>query len=420
MKRIRKNRLFYDQLYLNRAFMKKSAFFDFLNRHSNYDFESFLARSKEDIDYINWHDYCLPMTYKDAASEYKAVRSSCALFDASPVKKYNISGTDAGSFIDAVMTRQMSGQKSMRVLYATFCNEDGMLLDDGLLYKFADDHYLLMVSELDHDDHFAKVSDRFEDLKIEEITPALSGLAFQGPKSCEVLKTIGFKDIENLVPFEIKKYAFGEAEATVARAGFTADLGYELWIDPKLNSAVKAAVREAEATLNIKINGYGVTALNALRLEGGFIVPGWETAQLFENNEFERTPVELGLSWTVDLDRKEDFIGKTALLKEKEKGPRFKSIGLFLDGSLGRECDVQDGIEVLTIVDGKVLSAGTIPSVAWSYELDCWLGIASIKLEFFNDNLGYFVRVGKERIACRPKKLPFVAFDRYRQVPAPF
>jgi len=102
--------------------MKKSTFFDFLTRYKNNGFESFLARSKEDVDYINWHDHCLPMTYSDDASEYRAVRDACALFDASPVKKYKISGADAGAFLDSVMARQMSRQKSMRVSYAVLCN----------------------------------------------------------------------------------------------------------------------------------------------------------------------------------------------------------------------------------------------------------------------------------------------------------
>ena len=85
-----------------------------------------------------------------------------------------------------------------------------------------------------------------------------------------------------------------------------------------MNREIEQAIRKAEVTLSIKIDGYGLKALNALRLEGGFIVPGWDTAQTFEDNEYERTPAELGISWTVDLDRKDDFIGKAALLKEKK------------------------------------------------------------------------------------------------------
>jgi aminomethyltransferase len=395
--------------------MKKSMFFDFLNRYADNDYESFLAKSEEDVDYIDWNGYCLTMAYSDAAAEYHAVRTGCALFDASPVKKYRFSGADAGAFLDAVSTRRLSRQKSMRVSYAIFCNEDGMLLDDGLLYKFSDGNYLLMVSEIDHDEHFAKVSHRFDDLKIDEITPALSGLAFQGPKSCEILNTIGFSSIENLKPFEIKKFAFGSGNITVGRVGFTADLGYELWFEPELNRDVEQAIRKAEVTQSIKIDGYGLKALNALRLEGGFIVPGWDTAQAFEDNEYERTPTELGISWTVDLGRKDDFIGKAALLKEKERGPRFKTTGITID----QECDVAEGMKVYTVIDGKVLQAGTWPSVAWSYGLKCWLGIASIQSDFFRNDLTYHVQIGEEQIVCRLTKLPFVKFDRYRQVPAP-
>jgi len=395
--------------------MKKSAFFDFLNRHKHNDFESYLTGSKEEVDYINWNDYCLPMTYGDGESEYSAVRNACALFDASPVKKYQFSGADAGAFLDAVMTRQVSRQKSMRVSYAILCSEDGMLLDDGLLYKFSDDNYLLMVSEIDHDEHFAKVSNRFHDLKIDEITPTMSGLAFQGPISCKILNHIGFSSIENLKPFEIKKFAFGSGNVTVARVGFTADLGYELWFEPELNRAVEQAIRQAEDTLSIKIDGYGLKALNALRLEGGFIVPGWDTAQTFENNEYERTPAELGLSWTVNLDRKDDFIGKAALLKEKERGPRFKTGGLTID----QECDISDGMKIYTVIDGKVLQAGTCTSVAWSYGLNRWLGIASIQSDFFRSDLAYHIQIGGEQIAGRLMKLPFVKYARYRQIPAP-
>lgn len=399
--------------------MKKSAFFDFFNRHAPIDFETFLAVSKEDIDYINWHDYCLPMTYGDEASEYMAVRNACALFDASPVKKYKISGADSGLFIDVVMTRPMSRQKPLRVGYAVLCNEDGMLLDDGLLYKFSEDNYLLMVSEIDHDDHFAKVSNRFDDLKIDEISTSLSGLAFQGPKSCTILSCMGFSGIDNLKPFEIKHFAFEEARVTIARVGFTADLGYEIWFEPELNKTVEQAIRDAETTLNITIDGYGLKALNALRLEGGFIVPGWETAQTFQDNELERTPTELGLSWLVDLDRKEDFIGKTALLKEREQGPRFKTIGLTLDTAFGLESDVEDGIDVFAAIDGNALKVGTIPCVAWSYGLKCWLGLASVQADVYRADLAYHVQINNRPTACLQVKLPFVTFDRYRQVPAP-
>jgi len=395
--------------------LRKSPFFDFLNRYGEYDYESFLARSVEDIDYIKWHGYCLTMAYGDAAAEYDAVRGSCALFDASPVKKYSITGADAGSFLDFVLTRPMSSRQPMHVYYALLCNDGGMLLDDGLLFKFAADNYLLMVSEVDHGRHFADASQRFDDLQIAEVTSSLCGLALQGPASCAVLNSFGLTAIEKLKPFEIKAFGFGDGELTVARVGFTADLGYELWFKPDLNKAIEWAFSVAETELDMRIVGYGLDALQALRLEGGFIVPGWDTAQKFEDNEYERSPAELGLDWAVDLDRKPDFIGKTALLKEKKNGLRFQLIGMTID----RECKLENGAEIYATIDGEVMQVGTLSSVAWSYGLHCWLGLASIRSEFIGDRPKYHVKFAGNPIACRPAKLPFVKIGRYREVPAP-
>ena len=392
--------------------VKKSAFFDFLNRHTDYDFETFLAGSTEDVDFINWHDFCLISAYRDAPSEYHAVRDSCALFDASPVKKYRFTGTDTGPFLDTIMTRRISTLKPMHVGYATFCNENGMLRDDGLLYKFADDDYLLMVSELDHDDYFAEVARHFADVSIEEVTPSLAGLAVQGPKSCVVLSSFGFTSLETLKPFEIKEYAFRDSSVIVARAGFTADLGYELWCAPELIQAVEQTIKEAEQSLDMQIGSYGLAAMNALRLEGGFVVPGWETAQTFEDDEHERTPAELGISWTVDLDREDDFIGKTALLKEKEDGPRFKTIGVTIE----QKCDPDEAI-VYSVVDGKRQKVGTLTSVAWSYQLNCYVALASVRTLVRGSS--YHLEIGGQQILCRETSLPFVNFDRYRQTPAP-
>ena len=134
----------------------------------------------------------------------------------------------------------------------------------------------------------------------------------------------------------------------MARVGFTADLGYELWFVPALIKDMEKAITEAQSLLNIDINGYGLTALNALRLEGGFVVPGWDTAQTFEDSKTERTPRELGLSWVVDLDQKGDFIGKDALLKERDAGQRFHIMGF----TVNQECDLEEGVELHALVDG--------------------------------------------------------------------
>ncbi len=129
--------------------MKKSIFFDFLNRRQDVDFKRFMAESTEDEQYINWNEFLLPMDYGDAEAEYFAIRNSCAIFDVSPIRKIRVRGADAGAFFDRLLTRPVSGLPAMRATYTVFCNEDGSLKDDSILYKFADDDYLLMPSDVD-------------------------------------------------------------------------------------------------------------------------------------------------------------------------------------------------------------------------------------------------------------------------------
>jgi len=124
--------------------LRKSPFFDFFSRHEEADFASFIAHSTVDEHYINWNEFALPHDYGDAAFEYHAIRNRCAIFDVSPIRKIRVQGSDAGSFFDLLLTRPVSGLPAMRAAYAVFCNDNGSLKDDAILYKFGDEDYLLM------------------------------------------------------------------------------------------------------------------------------------------------------------------------------------------------------------------------------------------------------------------------------------
>ena len=124
-----------------------------------------------------------------------------------------------------------------------------------------------------------------------------------------------------------------------------------------MNIEMENAIQGVEKALGLDIIGYGSTALNVLRLEGGFIVPGWDTQQIFEDITYERTPAELGLSWIVDLERKDEFVGRKALIEERSTGPRFNIMGFTVDS----EYELMTGIELYAAVDGHVKNVGTCP-----------------------------------------------------------
>ena len=344
------------------------------------------------------------------------VACSCALFDATPANKYRIIGADAGALLDHMTTRAMSRLAPMRATYALWCTPDGMLNDDAMLFKLADDDFLLMAAEVDHLDYITGLSTRFADARVVDESESWAGLAVQGAKSCAVLAAFGFSGVEQLRPYDIGYFDLAGGRVLVARVGFTGDLGYEIWFERSLAPAIEAAFVAAEAALGLQVSGYGLTTIQLCRMESGMIVPGWDTAQTFEDPEFERSPFELGLAWNVDLDR-DDFVGRDALLRERAEGSRFVMRGF----EIYSQCELLDGTELFASGgggDGDDVQVGTLPSVSWSHDAGRWIGLSSLRTEHATAS-DCFVVIDDERHACRIVDLPFVQVDRRRETPAP-
>jgi aminomethyltransferase len=391
--------------------LKKSTFYDFLDRRQNSDYERFLAGSVEDEDYIDWNGYLMPMHYGDAQLEYFAIRESCAMCDVSPMRKIRIQGENAGQFLDRLLTRPISALPGMQATYTVFCADDGYLKDDAIVYKFANDDYLMMPSDVDHSPYFESVCKCFEieNVKFTECTETLIGTAIQGPRSAEALRQMGFADVELLEPFAVRNYEFAGGMIRVARMGFTADLGYECWLEPKQAEAFTRGIESARIELDITLPGYGLSALQACRLEGGFIVAGWDCAtEIDPQPGFERTPFELGLHWLVNLDG-EDFVGRDALINQKRNGQNF----VLRSFSFEENIQPQDRS---TVFDGDEV-VGEITCSHWSWGLQKMIGNASIKLEH-RDIENAWTTIDGTRVDIVLSRGPQVVLERRNQVPA--
>jgi len=396
--------------------LRKSTFFDFLNRRDETDFESFVAESIEDEHYINWNQFVLPHDYGDAELEYHAIRNSCAIFDVSPIRKICVRGAGAGAFVDRLLTRPVSDLPAMRATYTVFCNEDGTLKDDAILYKYTDDDYLLMPSDIDHSPYFESVCHRLKlgNVTFMECTNSWSGLAIQGPRSASVLQAMGFDEIDQLRPFEVRDYALSGAMLRVSRMGFTADLGYECWFEPGLADALMQSIDSARSSIGIALPGYGLDALQACRLEGGFIVAGWDFATELEPQPgFERSPYDLGLGWLVNLDAA-DFIGRDALLEQRKNGHRYSLRSFEID----KDSQPDDSAEIYAGVDGQDVSIGTVNCSSWSWGLEKMIGNASIKSEHVELEDAWVILNG-QRCELTLSQGPLINLERRNQVPAP-
>lgn len=395
--------------------IKKSDLYDIVSRHSDFDFESFVASTPVE-EYDVWNDFCLPLFYSDAVNEYEALRNSCAVFDASPMRKFRINGKDAGLFLDRMLTAPVSQAPCMKASYGLICNDDGFLFDDGILLKMAEDDFLFLITSKDIDVYFSQLVEGEEVVIIDE-TPDWSGLAIQGPKACAVLKQFGFDDVEHLAPFELRYYELQGFNIVVGRLGFTGDLGYEIWFEPAAKDAVKQAVENAEQGLGIEIGGYGLIAIQICRIQAGMIVPGWDTADTFENEESERTPFELTLGWNVKLGRDGEFKGKSALAKRKEQGPRFKMKGITIPG----HCDIEELQPLYASIDGDEVEIGSVPSLIWNEKDNQWIGFASIKTAYAGETSGYVKdNTTQESYLGAIGSSTFVNIEHRNLVPAPF
>jgi len=359
--------------------IKKAAFYDFFNRRSGCDFDQFILESVEDEDYINWNDYVLPMHYGDAELEYNALRHGCAIFDGTPFRKVRIHGSGAGKFLDHLVTRPVSALASMRATYVVFCNEDGSLKDDSVLFKFDEDDYLIMPSDVDHIPYFEGLRERLniDNVVFTDRTFEITGLAIQGPLSAAALLAMGFDGVEQLKPFEIRDYEIDGNKVQLSRTGFTADLGYECWVITEIATFLAGRVEAARSELNIPVPGYGLSVVQACRLEGGFIVAGWDCAtEVDPQPGFERSPYELGLGWLVNLEAT-PFVGRDALAEQKKNGHAHVLRSFTTDTT-----DVpEDGAVLLDGIGSEATEVGIATCSNWSWGQNAVIGNASMRSE---------------------------------------
>lgn len=392
--------------------LKKCVFYDFLNRRTGVAFDEYLETHRKYEHFYDVRDYVLPFDYGDAEGEYRAIRGQCGLFDGSLSHKYHVFGEDAGAFLDQLLTRPVSASPSMRGIYALFCNEHGALMDDAIVYKKQDDDYLLMPA-FHHNRYFEQLLLRtgLKDVRIVDCSDTLAGLSIQGPLSATVLKQWGLQEIDSLKLFDMREYPLGAGRMLVSRMGFTGDLGYECWFDRESASIVETALSAAQGALGVELRGYGLTAMQACRLECGLVMPGVDCATVYAPMpELERSPYELGLGWLVKFDDR-DFVGRDALM-QMQAAPQF---ALLSCETRGRR-DLPPGTKIYS--DGGEGPIGVVTSSAWSWGLERTIGHVSVERRHA-ERVEACAHVGEERVSLRLRRGPLLTLERRRQVPAP-
>ena len=315
----------------------------------------------------NWAGYVSPLVLDTVEFEYFAIRNQSTLFDVSPMHKYRITGPDAVAMLNRLVTRDVAKIGKGRVGYVMWCDEEGMVIDDGTLFRFGEADFRLCCQEpmyswlLDAAFGF--------DVEIGDESHTVAGLSLQGPTSWSVLRQAGIAAGE-LKPFDLAEV---EPDLWVSRTGFTGDLGYELWVPWDLLPKLWDRLWKAGAQRGLR--AIGSEALNIARIEAGFIAARVDFQPVLTASRLGRgrSPLELGFERLVHFD-KGHFNGRRALLKQRELGLRYHSVRLDIGGF-----KPADGA---LIYHRKKREVGFVTSGVWSPTAKRNIALAELKAPY--------------------------------------
>ncbi len=274
---------------------------------------------------IPFAGYEMPVQYPAGVSaEHQSVRTSAGLFDVSHMGEFALRGDRALEFVNRVVTNDVSRLEPGQAQYTVMCREDGGIVDDLLVYRFAEWVRLVVnAANIDKDfDWIGRSRDGlgFGDVELRDDSDNVALLALQGPESEAILAPLSDVDLSSIGYYRFVEGKVLREPCVVSRTGYTGEDGFELYCDPESATKLWNGLLE---TGGDRLQPAGLGARDTLRLELGYALYG-------NDIDDETTPLEAGLGWTVKFD-KGDFIGRTALLEQKEKGVSRKLSGFMLE-----------------------------------------------------------------------------------------
>jgi len=250
------------------------------------------------------------------------------MIDVTPLFKYDVRGPDAGRFLARVMAKDVSQLKHLQVTYCCWCDDRGKVLDDGTVTKFGEDDYRITAAEPSY--AWFKTLSRGYKVEIEDISEKWAALSVQGPLSRDLLKQVVDVDMDALGYFRAARSKFHGRDFVITRTGYTGDLGFELWVPNESAIALWDAVHSEGR--NYGAEPVGLDAMDVSRIEAGYIMNGvdYYSANRVLIDARKSTPQEVGLGWTVQLNRG-PFIGQRALISEQAAGVKKGIVCLDID-----------------------------------------------------------------------------------------
>jgi aminomethyltransferase len=269
---------------------------------------------------VPFASFLMPIQYSGIIQEHLAVRNAVGVFDVTHMGEFIIQGPGAEHFLNLMTINDVTQLTVGQVQYSAMCYPDGGIVDDLLIYRFAD-HYMMVVNAANLQKDFDWLRQHLiPEVKLSDISDKTALLAIQGPNSLAVLQQLTEVDLQQIPYYHFTTGQLAGFEMIISRTGYTGEMGFELYHQPAQSRQLWEAIFQSGKNFGIQPVGLG--ARDTLRLEMKYCLYG---------NDIDQTtnPLEAGLGWITKLN-KSDFIGKTALLKIKEQGLARKLIAFEL------------------------------------------------------------------------------------------
>ena len=351
-------------------------------------YDAHLRAGARMVEFAGWE---MPVQYAGLLDEHEAVRNHVGLFDVSHMGEVIFRGPKALGALQAIFTNDLSKVAEGQAQYGCLCRPTGGIVDDVVIYRRGAEDFLVCVNAGNRQKDFEWLAGHAGDAEVRNESDEWAQLALQGPKAAQLLQRLCDLNLSLIKTYRFAQGIVAGCPCLVARTGYTGEDGFELFCRP--GDAVKLWDTLLEAGQPEGIQPSGLGCRDSLRLEMAYRLYG-------SDMDDDATPLEAGLAWVVKFD-KGDFIGRAALLKQKEAGLSRKLVGF----QLTQAGIARHGYPV--VQDGRPI--GVVTSGTKSPSLGTAIGLAYVPPALAAEGSTFAVDIRGRPVAATVVKTPFHA-----------